>query len=455
MGLSATYINQLIQQTLSAQRQPIYALTAQKDQLNVKKAVYSDLKNMLQSLGSIIDDLTSDDDSSVFDNRTATSSDNSVVTATAASEATSGTYDIVVDNLAQAQMVRSDQQSSNSESLNLSGTFTLNDVNIEVETDDSLADIAEAINDAEYADGDEVTATIVDNHLVIEAASTGISNQLSASDQTGTVLSTLGVLDSGSFKTTLQAAEDASFTVNDISITRSSNTDLDDVITGVTLNLLSETEGDETAESELVVAPNSAAVRAKTTAFVNYFNSTISYLTAKTKTTGDQEKQTYSRGILTGETVFSQLKANLVIAAGQQTTLEPESPGDPTFLSDIGITLGDGMKISLDTDELNSMLESNFDGVAHLLNGIMNRFEYILEPFTTTNTTSNTLDLYTESIKTRVDNIDTRIEGIEAALVKKEDRLITQYSSLYMQNIQFTQQQYGMLGIYSNFSMKA
>lgn len=454
-GLSATYINQLIQQTLTAQRQPIYALTAKKDQLNIKKAVYSDLKSKLLALSSIVDDLTSDDDNTVFDNESASSSDRSVVTATATSEAISGIYNISVDNLAQAHMARSDQQTSSSDALSMSGTFTLNGVNIQVDAEDSLEDIVESINEAEYEEGSEVTANIVDDYLVLEAGSTGISNQLSASDQTGTVLADLGVLNAGSIKTTLQAAEDASFTVNGISVTRSSNTELDDVINGVTLNLLSETEGTETAESVLTVSPDHTAIRAKVTAFVNNLNSTLSYLTSKTKVVGDQEEEKYSRGILAGETIFSRLKADMVIAIGQETTLEPESPDDPIYLADIGITLGSNLNVSLDTAELNSALESNFDGVTRLFSGVMARFEDALEPFVSENSSSNTLDLYTESIITKVQNIDSRVERMEKSLVNKEDMLIRQYSPLYMQNIEFEQQQYNLLSIYSNFSITA
>ena len=58
MGLTPSYINNLIRETMNAQRQPIYTLTAQKDQLNVKKGVYADLKNSLMTLRLICYRLT-------------------------------------------------------------------------------------------------------------------------------------------------------------------------------------------------------------------------------------------------------------------------------------------------------------------------------------------------------------------------------------------------------------
>ena len=454
-GLTTDYINTLIRATITAQRQPIYTLTAQKDQLNIKKAVYSDLKNRLSALKSIIDDLTSDDGNTIFDNKAAVSSNSNVITATATSEATNGSYTVSIANLAKAHTVRSDQQADSSEALNLSGTFTLNDVAIEVEIDDSLQDIMNAINSAEYEDDKGVTATIIDDYLVIEADSTGTSNQITYGD-TNNILSDLGMLtDVGSFADPLQAAENAEFTVNGIVINRESNTDLDDVINDVTLNLLSETEGTETAEAELEVSPDYAAIRAKISAFVSNLNGTIDYLLAKTRTNVDQEKEIYNRAALTGDTTFTRLRTKLVVAVRSQTAIEPESIGDPTYLADIGITLGDGLKVSLDTDTLNSALESNFEGVTQLFEGVMQHFEYALEPFTTGISSSNTIDLYVESVSTKMDNIDNRIERIEKQLEAKEKMLITQYSYLYMRNIEFTQQQYGMLSIYSNFSIRA
>lgn len=459
-GLTAANIDTLIKATLNAQRGPINTLTAQKDELNIKKAVCSDLKSRLSTFKGVVEDLTSYDADTVFDNVKATSSDTDVVTATATSSAASGTYSIEVTNLAKAHRVWSEQQDSSSEALDLSGTFSLNGVSITVETDDSLTDIMNAINNADYADGKEFVATIVDKQLIIEAASTGTSNELDASDTDGTILSGtkaagsgLGILDApeGDFIASRErAAEDASFDVNGITVTRASNTDLDDVIDGVSLNLLSETEGTDKAESELEVSPDYAAIRAKISAFVSNLNSTLSYLKEKTQTTADQDNNTYTRGALAGGTVFSRLRADLVAA------LRTQGPsGWAEYLEDIGITVGDGLELSLDESTLNSMLESNFADVVQLFNTVMEKYVSILEPFTTSTSSSNTMDLYTDSIETKVENIDSRIERMERMLELKEEMLIQQYSGIYMRSMQMQDQQSVLLSIYSGFSATA
>ena len=519
-GLTAANINTLIQQTLSAQREPIKTLTARKDTLNVEKAVYSDLKSKLSTLKSVIENLMSDDDDTVFDDVSTTSSDSDVVTATATSSALNGNYTINVKTLAEAHRVSSDSgATSASAALGLDGTFTLNGADITIAADDSLEAIAAAINAAEYGEslsfsvgldykseldsglvsaelradfaaqgitlsedatasiktedsrwlitdhgkkysvrdggtqldiykgGREVAATIVDNYLILEGVSTGLDQELVASGDilkgSLTAGTGLGILDAdGDFIADQErAAADASFTVNGLTVTRGSNTGLDDVMDGVTLNLLS------VAEAELEVVQDHAAISAKISAFVNNLNSTVSYLKAKTGTTADVEKQTYTRGALAGKTIFSMLKMDLIMAPGEQVA--------GRSLADIGITIGDGLEVSLDTSKLNTELESNFDGVVQLFDGVMQEYLTILEPFTVKTSSSNTIDLYSDSVETKIENIDDRIERMEKLLLVKEEMLIKQYSGLYMQSMQLQEQQQSLFSLYASFSTYA
>jgi len=612
-GLTAADINKLIQATLDAQRGPIRTLTAQKDQLNIRKAVYSDLKTKLLALEDIIEDLDSSDYDTVFDDITATSSDTDVLTASVASGATNGTYTIDVNSLATAHKVRSASQTSSSDALNKSGTFTLNGVSITVETTDSLMDIRNAINSTAYTNGKEITASILtaadtENYLIIEAASTGASNAITYTDTDG-ILSDLGMLsgegsfadiapfslvaldatisggsglddsviaaelstkfanegitlsggaavtvveanerwqitdngrtyyvenyeaadndnrleiytsdvftfvaqdttisggsglDNGVIATELdtefanngitlsagavvtvvqtnerwqitdngktyyvenydagannnklrvytdseplQAAADASFTVDDITITRGSNTGLDDVITGVTLNLLDVTHTASLSDTiELEIAVDYTGIETEVTDFVDNLNDVLDYLKSKTQTIADTSAGTYTRAPLAGETIFSMLRSDLLAAVQKQIT-----GGSLEYLREIGITIGDGLEISLDTAELNTKLQSNFEGVKDLFDGVMAEFLSKLEAFTVTTSSSNTIELYSDSVDTRIENIENRIERMEKMLELKEEMLIQQYSSLYTQSMQMNGQR-SMLGVY-------
>lgn len=440
--LTQALLNSLINSTLAAQRKPITSLNSKKNDLTVQKAVYSDLKTKLKNLRSIVEDLRSNDTDPVFSRKSATSSDISKFTATVTSSAIGGTYSIEIDQLATTHRARSDRQTSSTEALGLSGTFVLNGVSIQVQETDTLANIASAINNAEYDDGKEVSATIVDNNLIIESTSTGLVNAITASDTTGSVLANLGMLDGESFKTTLQSALDASFSVNGVNVSRSSNKDINDVVSGVTLNLLAKTE--DSKAITLKVQSDYTSIHAKVSAFVSNLNGTVSYLKTKTQTIASEENKTYSRGALANDSIFSSLRINLVNALRTRVTGGEE--GDPEELSDIGITIGNGLSVSLNTSKLDSAVQTNLDGVVELFDGVMAKFETLLEPFTTTSSSTNALDLYSKSVNTKIENIERRVRSMESALVKKEKMLVKQYSSIYIQNIELKSQQYSLFG---------
>ncbi len=441
-NLSLTFLNSLISASLNIQRQPINKLNAQKDQLSIKKAIYSDLKTKLKTLNTIVGDLKGGN--TVFNNKTATSSNISKLTASVDSTAINGKYTIVISNLAQAHSVRSDLQTSSTSALGLDGKFNINGKTITVTSTDTLQNIVNAINNAEFDEGKGVSASIVNNSLILTARSTGVENQITASDVEGNVLESLGILDGGNFKTTVQDALDADFTVNSINVRRASNTGIADVINGVKLNLLNKTDENETIT--LTVQPDYTAIKAKVNAFVSNLNSTLSYIDAKTKTVANTENKTYTRGALTGDPVFTSLRMNLFSVL--RTKVTGGSENDPQYLSDIGITVDAGLVIKLDTNKLDSAIESNINGVVKLFDTVMRKFENILEPFVTNSESSNMLDSYSRSVNSKIKNIENRVKIMESMIKKKEEMLVKQYSSIYIQNIEFASQQYSLFSNY-------
>lgn len=315
--------------------------------------------------------------------------------------------------------------------------YTAQGASITVSTTDTLADIRDAINGATYADGNEVVASIVDNYLILEAANTGTTHQIAASDTSGTVLQDLGVLDGGgAFKTTLQTAVDASFTVAGISVTRSRNTNLDNVISGVTLNLLQE---GASATATLTVARDTTSIRAKISDFLNTLNSLLDYLQQQMEVTVNEEAGTYSRGPLAGQTTFQQLRQNLI-----RDLMEPLSGvtgNNPSRLSEVGITLSaDTLHFSIsDNAALDSTLASNFQGVAALFDGVMNKVLAHVQPFTTEVT--GFLDTFTAAVDDQTANIDERIAALEERAARREEQLIQQYGTILGQAPIFRQQQ--------------
>lgn len=102
-------IDSLVAQYMALERRPIIALQAKKSDLNILSGVYTDLSGKLSSLESLAEDLT-ETESSVFEQSTATSSDDTVITASAGSDAAMGTYLFRIKQLATATTMKSTAQ---------------------------------------------------------------------------------------------------------------------------------------------------------------------------------------------------------------------------------------------------------------------------------------------------------------------------------------------------------
>lgn len=382
-GLSNEYFEALVTASMEPYRLAVKRAEQRRDELKVERAVYSDLETKMDALANAVKALRQGDDS-VFDDKLATSSDEAVLTASATSSAADATYAIDVTDLAKAHRVSSSQQTDSTSALGLSGTFSVNGVSVAVSTGNSLNDIRDAINqavqtaldDATLSAEDSFSATIIDNNLVLEADSTGTAYALTTSDDMGTVLQNLGVLDTnGAFASELQAAQDAAFTVNSIDIVRSSNVGLGDVIQGMTLTLK------DAGSSTVTVGPNTQAVKNSVKSFIGRLNDFNQWLAAKTGVKENNDG-TYSRGVLAGDFSLRGIRRNLV-----QTIFSTWSgaPSGATYnrLDQLGLELGSELTVSLaDADALSSALSSNYDEVVDLFGEIMEDVQTMLDPYT-------------------------------------------------------------------------
>lgn len=207
-----------------------------------------------------------------------------------------------------------------------------------------------------------VTASLTsDGKIQVIDNATGTS-KLSVSLQATLADPNAGFLDFGTFgaagavrMTVLQQGEDASFSVDGMSMTSSSNT-VTTAIQGVTLNLLGEDSGTTVTVD---VGYDTSAIETKINAMISGYNDVISYV--NTQMTYNQDSKT-TGGALFGDNTLKMIKSQL-----QDTILTPVGTGAIKYLSDIGITVGDDAKLSLDTSTFESKLATNFDDVVKLL----------------------------------------------------------------------------------------
>lgn len=327
------------------------------------KSKISSLGNVSSSLSSLqkaLDALSSDESGNA---RTTTVEDDAGFTASAASGAAVGSYDIEVVQLATKHKLTS--TAYDSDAAVGSGTLTIaagdESFDVSVSGTATLSDIAKAINTA--AAGKGVVASIVStddgDRLVLTATDTGEASAITvtSSDSSLTALTYPGTTSTdgdgnpvtiGMTQTT--AAQDAVIKVDSYTKTSSSNT-IDDVLDGVTLTLTKAAEG--TAYS-LGIDSDQSAIGSAVSTFVSAYNSTLTML--GTVSAFDVEEETEAP--LTGDAMVRSLQSQLRSMIGSNIVA----------LNALGITTDKTGAMTLDSSKLAEALEDNPSAVSNLLN---------------------------------------------------------------------------------------
>lgn len=325
-------------------------------------------------------------------------------------------------------------------------SFEAQGSSIEIEDSDSLAEIATKINDAEFAEGNGMSATIVSGQLILTAENTGADYEIRASDLSGTVLQSLGILTSESaFKNEMQVGKDATFKVNGISVTRSSNSGLSDVISGVTINLASDAEGQD---ATITISETTTSAQESVDKFINFFNDLQVYLEAKTGVMATAEDEdgnmNYSRGALADDSIFKSLRSDLFSAIID----EYENDGVYSSLREIGITLDNDLKMSIsDTDLFQSALDSHFKDVVSILDEVMGKVDSKLAQFTGVRSESDYIDDVQISLNNETSELNEDIADTKEYLTNYELYLYQQYAQIQstLISLQYMQSMYASI----------
>ena len=436
-GLSNEYYEALVTAAMQPYQLEIKRAKELKDTIEIKSAVYDDLETKLGNVAASVKELQNGEDS-VFKKKLASSGDKAILTATASADAADATYSINVIRLAKTHRVRGNQQADSTSALGLSGTFTINGVQVTADSGDSLEDIRDAINQAvqdsldsgALADENAFSATVIDNNLVLESKSTGTAYQLTASDDTGSVLQSLGVLDgSGAFANELQAAQDSEAIINGITVTRSTNTEITDVISGVTLNFV------DAGETTLTVEPDKQSIKNSIDLFLIRINDLNKWLSSKTGVTENGDGS-YTRGSLADNFGLKHLRMNLVRATFATWSSAPSS-AQYTRLDQIGFELGSNLTMSLaDSDALDKALESDYSNVVNLFDSIMSDLQAKLDPYT--EGTDTLVDQMQESADKSLEAAQQRISRLEEQSARREelirDQVARQFAAISSYN---------------------
>jgi len=309
--------------------------------------------------------------------------------------------------------------------------YTAAGTSVEIEESDTLVEIASKINNADQSYGREIEATIVDKQLILSAANTGVNHTMIFTDGIG-----LGFA-------ALQNARDASFSVNGISLTRSSNENLTNVISGITLNLASDSEG---KSAVLNVQSSDEPAREAIQSFLDNFNAVQSFIAEKTAVTKntDGNKTTYTRGALASDLLFNDLRSNLYTSF----LTSQDNEGSFGNLREIGITINDSLKASItDSDKLAEALTRDFDSVVALLDSVLSELDVIISRFTGSETSDGYLENALDTFNDQINDLNSEIEEENDSLYAREEYYIQQFAEVQSQMtmLSYMQQQWSQL----------
>ena len=347
----------IINKMVSLEARSMDLVEAKKQIEQQKLASFQALKNRLQTFKSVVTTLNTESrfivNKSVFSNNSS-SDNNKVVDITTTSSATSGTYSLVVDNLATETKIISNGFASTTSELengrvkvtsgSASSTITINSTN------NSLDGLRLAINNlgldvkASFLnDGDDTVPV----RLLISGNLTGATGAVTMSYSKDSIYP----VDEISFTTT-QEAKNASFSIDGVSISKSSNT-VSDVITGAALKLQSAGSG------TISLSTDTDAIATKVSDFVDEYNEISLFLSEQLAL----DTETEETGVLFGNFAVQNLQQILRSSISNKVT---GITGDYTYLSQIGITTEPDGTLILDTDVLSDALIDDIQNVSQL-----------------------------------------------------------------------------------------
>jgi flagellar hook-associated protein 2 len=433
--------DKIITQLQELQKKPITKLQTKEADYQVKLSAYSSLQGSLKDVKNAAKNLDSVSDITSF---SATSSDTSLLTASAEKTAAPGNYSVTVHSLAKVHKLTSTGFSP-TESVG-KGTIHLTmgsnaTVDIAVGSSSTIADVAKAINEADAGIYASVINDGTNSFLTLTGKQTGSANVikltvtedgtdptnlpvgLPSADEDTTGLSRL-VFDAGGTKnlTQLQGAANADISVEGVAhISRASNT-ISDVIGGVTLKLK------DTGAATIEVERNDELFSTRLKAFLDAYNG----LTVSLNSLQSYDKQTQATGTLFGDSTTRRIQSELRNLFSNSVS---GLPAELSHLTDLGVSTNEAGTLELDSSVFNTKLKDSFEDVVKFFTNSVQGAEGFAVRMASSvekilDTKGGMLVARTKGIQGSIDSLDDQIQRLNDRLAISETRLRTQFASL-------------------------
>lgn len=393
------------------------------------------LKGALSELQTVLKDLNKP---GLFAKRSASSSDSSILTASATNTALSGSYSLKVSQLATgskaatASFAAGFTVASDLDADTVAGSLTVKvgpadtGTVVEIAEGASLAQVRDTLNSALKDKG--VTANLVTNpadnstRLVLSSSTMGANKNVEVSysgvDLAGFEIGTAAI-DSNipSSHGLIEASRVAKFSIDGVPLESASNT-VSTAIPEVTFNLLSAAPDKAVT---LKVDQDKSGATASIKKFVDTYNKLLSATNQLTAVVQVGEGKPPVVGGLVGDatvrTLLSSVRNELVAPADQEGV---------RILADLGITTQKDGTLKIDDAKLGTALAGNYDAVASFFtgdNGLMQRID-------------KRIDGYIKSggiLQQRMDGLQGTLKSVDKQKVTLDQRIEQVKTRLYAQ----------------------
>lgn len=375
------------------------AITNNEAKISAYQTLQSDLKTLYSGLASLSTAVVNSLSTSAFATRSASIGSTGDVSASSAlsmtikNGAAIGDHTLTISQLATAQKVVGTSQSSQTDELGYSGTFSIgleggSTSDITITSTMSLQDVVDAVN--AQTSTTNVQASIVQvssgSYQMVLTGTEDAADITYSSTSGDDILNKLGVTDSsGSFTDVIQEAQSAEFTLDGIALTRDTN-DISDVLSGVTFSLLQATPDGTTLN--ISIEPDTSQIESAVETFVTNYNAFRDEVIAQqaTATDGTADSSAVLFGDGTMRNIMDALQNSLNSTVGGMT------------MADLGLSFNENNELELDTSTLSDILSTNLSGVTKLLSAQTTTSSSQLSVVNTgTSPQSFTLDLAVDS----------------------------------------------------------
>jgi flagellar hook-associated protein 2 len=408
----------LIDGLVAIERIPITQIEAKKSTANQQLTTLGNLVSRLASLKSSADALN--EAKEVRAVKASTSADD-VATAAVSNAAAVGSYNLRVTSLATPQVTVSQTYASTAAGQVGAGSIDIGvgsntPVSVVLDGTETLDEVAAKINDA----GAGVSAQLINDgtnyRIMIQGSAPGTANAVSFQENS----ISLGLNAPGA---NLSNPQDAVFSLNNLTITRSTNS-VSDLLAGVTLNL---SRAMDLTEPDVVVRVDNDpdALKGKVQDVATKFNEVLGLISVELSS----GKAGSTARSLAGDSTLQGLQRRLAQIASSAYT----HGGGTISLGAVGITLGSDGGLTIDSTKFAASLSSDPTALSDLLAGdgstsFTARLKSLVDEYNQSGT--GTLITKQSNLRNRISDWDDQIQSIEDRASRAEDRLRRTYTAL-------------------------